>query len=76
MTTKMKSTTIRFDEDVLKMVHKQAKLDGKNSTEFMRDAILEKLADTLDYNEAIINLRASDGETVSREEVLKDLGLN
>lgn len=76
MPTKMKSTTIRFDEEVLKMIHGQAKLDGKNATEFMRDAILDKLADTLDYTDAINNLRASKGETVSREDVLKELGLN
>ncbi|HJA73818.1 MAG TPA: hypothetical protein H9783_06250 [Candidatus Limosilactobacillus faecipullorum] len=76
MTTATKSTTIRFDNDVLTMIHKQADLDGISATEFMREAILEKLEDTLDYQDAVRNLRASNGETVSRDDVKKQLGLD
>ncbi|MBB1068925.1 hypothetical protein H5S40_01895 [Limosilactobacillus sp. RRLNB_1_1] len=70
-----KSTTIRFDEDVLKMIHKQADLDGQSSTEFMRNAVLEKLEDSLDYQDAVNNIRESHGQTVSRNDVKKQLGL-
>ena len=76
MTSATKSTTIRFDNDVLTMIHKQADLDGISATEFMREAILEKLEDTLDYQDAVRNLRASNGETVSRDDVKKQLGLD
>lgn len=71
----MKSTTIRFDTSILDIIHKQAELDGQNPTQFMRDAILEKLEDSLDYQDAIENIKASNGETVSREEVMNDLGI-
>ncbi|GFZ27384.1 type II toxin-antitoxin system RelB family antitoxin [Lactobacillus corticis] len=71
-----KYTTISFDKDILTMIHKQANLDGISATEFMRNAILEKLEDTLDYQDAVRNLRTSNGETVSRDDVKKQLGLD
>lgn len=71
----MKSTTIRFDQGTLNIIHKQAELDGQNPTQFMRNAILEKLEDSLDYQDAIENIKLSNGETVSREDVKKDLGI-
>ena len=75
MTTSTKSTTIRFDKSVLDLVHKQAALDGESPTEYMRDAVLEKLADSLDYQNAVRNMQASHGETVPRDDVKKQLGL-
>ncbi|MCX8725102.1 type II toxin-antitoxin system RelB family antitoxin [Lactobacillus sp. B4007] len=75
MTNATKSTTIRFDEDVLNLIHRQANLDGQTSTEFMRNAVLEKLADSLDYQDAVKNIRESHGQTVSRDDVKKQLGL-
>lgn len=75
MATATKSTTIRFDEDVLNLIHKQADLDGQTPTEFMRNAVLEKLEDSLDYQDAVKNIRESQGKTVSREDVKKQLGL-
>lgn len=35
-----------------------------------------KITDISDYNDALKNLKASKGKTVSRENVLKELGLN
>lgn len=75
MATATKSTTIRFDEDVLNLIHRQANLDGQTSTEFMRNAVLEKLEDSLDYQDAVKNIRESHGQTVSRDDVKKQLGL-
>jgi uncharacterized protein (DUF1778 family) len=75
MATITKSTTIRFNKDVLELIHKQADLDGQTATEFMRNAVLEKLEDNLDYQEAVENIRKSNGQTVSRENVKKQLGL-
>ena len=71
-----KSTTIRFDNSVLELIHKQAKLDGVTSTDFMRQAVLEKLEDSLDYQDAVKNIRNSGGKTISRDEVKRQLGLS
>lgn len=75
MISTIKSTTIRFDTEVLNLIHKEAALNGQTGTEFMRNAILEKLEDSLDYQEAAKNLMESDGRTLSREDVIRDLGL-
>ncbi|KRM77842.1 hypothetical protein H5W18_00995 [Lactobacillus sp. Marseille-P7033] len=75
MATATKSTTIRFDKDVLNLIHKQAYLDGQSATEFMRNAVLEKLEDSLDYQDAVKNIRESHDQTVSRDDVKKQLGL-
>lgn len=71
----IKSTTIRFDNDVLELIHKQANLDGQTTTEYMRNAVLEKLEDSLDYQDAVDNIRALNGRTVSRKNAKKQLGL-
>ena len=71
----IKSTTIRFNNDVLQLIHKQANLDGQSSTEYIRNAVLAKLEDNLDYQDAVDNIRTSDGNTISRKNVKKQLGL-
>lgn len=71
----IKSTTILFDNDVLKLIHKQANLDGQSTTEYMRNVVLEKLEDSLDYQDADENIRTSDGNTISRKNVKKQLDL-
>ena len=71
----IKSTTIRFDNAVLKLIHKQANLDGQSTTEYMRNVVLAKLEDSLDYQDAVDNIRTSDGNTISRKNVKKQLGL-
>lgn len=72
----MKSTSICFDAEVYNLITRQAELEGMNVTEFMRKAILAKLADSFDYAEAARIKRESNEETVSRENVLKELGFN
>ncbi|MCZ9662482.1 DUF6290 family protein [Lactobacillus crispatus] len=57
------------------LLHKQTELDGQNPTQFMRNAIFEKLEDSLDYQDAIENIKLSNGETISREDIKKDLGI-
>ena len=56
----IKSTTILFENDVLELIHKQANIDGQSTTEYMRNAVLEKLEDSLDYQDAVKNIRTSD----------------
>ncbi|WP_276814939.1 type II toxin-antitoxin system RelB family antitoxin [Faecalibaculum rodentium] len=74
MTSTTKSTTIRFDSEVLNLIHKEAALNGQTGTEFMRNAVLEKLEDSLDYRDAAKNLKESGGRSLSREEVIRNLG--
>lgn len=74
MVSTTKSTTIRFDSEVLNLIHKEAALNGQTGTEFMRNAVLEKLEDSLDYRDAAKNLKESGGRSLSREEVIRNLG--
>ncbi len=74
MISTTKSTTIRFDSEVLNLIHKEAALNGQTGTEFMRNAVLEKLEDSLDYRDAAKNLKESGGRSLSREEVIRNLG--
>ncbi|WP_276906150.1 type II toxin-antitoxin system RelB family antitoxin [Faecalibaculum rodentium] len=74
MISRTKSTTIRFDSEVLNLIHKEAALNGQTGTEFMRNAMLEKLEDSLDYRDAAKNLKESGGRSLSREEVIRNLG--
>lgn len=74
MVSTTKSTTIRFDSEVLNLIHKEAALNGQTGTEFIRNAVLEKLEDSLDYRDAAKNLKESGGRSLSREEVIRNLG--
>ena len=74
MISTTKSTTIRFDSEVLNLIHKEAALNGQTGTEFMRNAVLEKLEASLDYRDAAKNLKESGGRSLSREEVIRNLG--
>ena len=71
-----KSIKLNFNSDVLNLIHQQAKIDGKDDAELMKDAILEHLSDSLDYHEAIQNMRKSHHQTISRLDVKKILNLN
>lgn len=67
--------TIYFDERILNLIHQQAELNSQTSNEFMRNAILEKLEDNLDYQNAVKNIRESNDQTISCEDVKRRLGL-
>lgn len=69
------SITISFDKDVFNLINHQANLNDQTPADFMRDAILDKLADRLGYQNAGQNIHESHGQTVSRENVKKQLGL-
>ena len=75
MAAATKFTIIRFNEDVLNLICKQAALDGQTPTEFIRNIVLENLEDSLDYQDAFKIIHESHGKTISREDVKKQLGL-
>lgn len=66
----MKTVTIRFPNDVYQKVKEMADFEGENVSMYMRNAIIEKVEDQQDYQEAIKILEKTI-ETVSAEEVRK-----
>ena len=68
----MTTTTIRIPEEDYKKVKSLAAFEGVSVSEFMRNAIMEQVEDTLDY-EAGINVLNEKNERVAREDVLKEV---
>ncbi|KLI75561.1 MULTISPECIES: type II toxin-antitoxin system RelB family antitoxin [Lacticaseibacillus] len=69
-------TFLQFKDDQYKKIKELADSHGVSVTRYMREAILERVEDEEDYNAATANLNASHGETVSRTEIRKRLGLS
>lgn len=68
----MTTTTIRIPEEDYEKVKALAVFEGGSVSEFMRNAIMEQVEDTLDY-EAGINVLNKNNERVDREDVLKEV---
>jgi len=71
----MTVTSLRFKDDQYEAVKVLADFYGETVTTFMRRTILERLEDESDYQDAVKNLQASQGKTVSRQEVMNRLGM-
>lgn len=69
-------TSLRFKDDQYKQVKEMADFHGISVTMYMREAVLERMEDEEDYNDAMANLTTSHGETVSSTEIRKNLGLS
>lgn len=69
-------TSLRFKDDQYKQVKEMADFHGVSVTMYMRQAVLERMEDEEDYHDAMANLTASHGETVSSAEIRKNLGLS
>lgn len=69
-------TLLRFKNDQYKKVKEMADFHGVSVTTYMREAVLERMEDEEDYHDAMANLWASHGETVSSDEIRKNLGLS
>ncbi|MCH4171137.1 MAG: DUF6290 family protein [Lactobacillus sp.] len=72
----MAVTSLRFDDDQYEKVKELADFHGLTVTGYMRQAVLERMADEEDYKDAMDNLKASHGKTVSRETIMKRLGMS
>ena len=66
------TTTVRIPEEDYKKVKALAAFEGVSVSEFMRNAIMEQVEDTLDY-EAGINVLNEKNERVAREDVLNEV---
>lgn len=68
-------TSLRFKDVQYAKVKELAEFEGVSVTTYMRDAVLARMEDEEDYKDAMANLEASHGETVSSAEIRKRLGL-
>ncbi|KRK13103.1 hypothetical protein FD51_GL001294 [Lacticaseibacillus zeae DSM 20178 = KCTC 3804] len=68
--------SLQFKDDQYKKVKELADSHGVSVTQYMRDAVLKRVADEEDYAAAMANLNASHGKTVYRTEIRKRLGLS
>jgi predicted DNA-binding protein len=71
-----KVTSLRFRNDQYNKVKDLAAFHGVSVTMYMRDAVIERMEDEEDYNDAIANLKASHGKTVSSNDIRKSLGID
>lgn len=71
-----KVTSLRFKNDQYNKVKGLAAFHGVSVTMYMREAVIERMEDEEDYNDAIANLKASHGETVSSNDIRKNLGID
>jgi len=69
-------TSLRFKDDQYKKVKEMADFHGVSVTMYMREAVLERMEDEEDYHDAMANLNASHGKTVSSDAIRQRLGLD
>jgi predicted DNA-binding protein len=71
----MTVTSLRFTDEQYQAVKELVDFYGVSVTTLMRETILERIENENDYNDGIANLKASHGKTVSREKIIKHLGM-
>ncbi|WP_225422748.1 DUF6290 family protein [Lacticaseibacillus suibinensis] len=57
------------------MLRRLAASEGISAAAYMQRAVLERMEDEADYKEAQINRAESKGATISRAEIMKQLGM-
>lgn len=72
---KMTTMTLRLDDVDAQIVRKYAKFEGKSISDFIRDAIFERIADEEDLATLRQAIEEDDGVRYSHADVLKELGL-
>ncbi|MCI9129828.1 MAG: CopG family transcriptional regulator [Eggerthellaceae bacterium] len=71
----MTTMTLRLDDVDAQIVRKYAKFEGKSISDFIRDAIFERIADEEDLATLRQAIEEDDGVRYSHADVLKELGL-
>lgn len=69
----MVTVSLDFNRDEYKQLTELAHY--RDLSEFLKQIILDRVEDELDYQDAIRNLQESDGEVVSRNAILTRLNL-
>lgn len=71
----MSTMTMRVDDADAAIVRKYAKFEGKTISDFIRDAVFEKIEDQEDLATLRSAIEEDDGTRYSHEQVLAQLGL-
>ena len=71
----MTTMTLRMEDGDAELVRRYAKFEGKSISDFIRDAILEKIEDQQDLSALRRAMAEDDGERYSQADVLRELGL-
>lgn len=71
----MATMTMRLDNADAQIVRKYAKFEGKSISDFIRDAVFERIEDQEDLAALRKAIAEDDGVRYSQAEVLKELGL-
>ena len=71
----MSTMTMRIDDADAAIIRKYAKFEGKTISDFIRDAVFEKIEDQEDLETLRVAIAEDDGTRYSHEQVLKELGL-
>ncbi len=71
----MPTMTMRLDETDAEIVRKYAEFEGKTISDFVRDAVFEKIEDQQDLTTLREILAVDNGVRHSHEQVLAELGL-
>jgi len=67
-------TTIRLDTQLLSWVKELADFNGISTTKMVEEILAEKRQDELDYLDALTSIKESNGQTISREEMMRRYG--
>jgi RHH-type transcriptional regulator, rel operon repressor / antitoxin RelB len=71
----MSTITMRLDEADATIVRKYAKFEGKTISDFVRDAVFEKIEDSEDLQVLREAVAEDDGARYTQDQVLAELGL-
>ncbi|EJF47973.1 ribbon-helix-helix protein, CopG family [Schaalia georgiae F0490] len=71
----MPTMTMRIDEEDAAIVRKYAEFEGKTISDFIRDAVLEKIEDQQDLEALRAAVADDNGERRTHAQVLEELGL-
>lgn len=71
----MSTMTMRVDDVDAAVVRKYAKFEGKTISDFIRDAVFEKIEDTEDLAALRAAVAEDAGTRYSHDQVLAELGL-
>ena len=71
----MPTMTMRLDETDAEVVRKYAEFEGKTISDFIRDAVFEKIEDQQNLATLREAIAVDDGVRYTHEQVLAELGL-
>ncbi len=70
----MSTMTMRIDDEDAAIVRKYAKFEGKTISDFIRDAVFEKIEDSEDLAALRAAVAEDDGTRYTHDQVLAELG--